>query len=507
MALTSITIENFKCIGDAVTIPIRPITLLFGKNSSGKSTVLQALLYMRERFIPFHQGETFGVAIAPRDLKPMKNIPITLGDFPSLVHRHDMNRKIRICLEFDLKGKKYDSVEIELVVGWDETKQIDSVESYTYTLNGEKSFHALKKSHPLAKDQQLNEIEGRHYSISDDKHDEEGYVFFSNGDSSIIKKTEESPSKTPESYKYRPRLDLRECLNDIIKELNDTRHIGPTREVPPRHYIALQRSDESRWGTGLAAWDAIAQDAELAKKVNSYAKKLKLGYSFLQSTRVYLDLNGEIIAYLKEICSSDKDIKVSNLKEHVLDPLESLSRQYPVLLQDENSSIEVHPLDVGSGISQVFPVLVGALDHSSKIFAVEQPELHIHPAVQVALGDMFIDGIRNSNRPMLIETHSEHLLLRLLRRVRETNIQNEKKYEWRQSEMTPLVREMSEDAIRDAENQNSKAHQLTPEELSVVYVRPTPEGVKFIPISVTHDGDFYAPWPEGFFDERVKELF
>ena len=48
MAITSITIENFKGIGDAVTIPIRPITLLFGKNSSGKSTVLQALHYMRE---------------------------------------------------------------------------------------------------------------------------------------------------------------------------------------------------------------------------------------------------------------------------------------------------------------------------------------------------------------------------------------------------------------------------------------------------------------------------
>ena len=48
MAIISITIENFKGIGDAVTIPIRPITLLFGKNSSGKSTVLQALRYLRE---------------------------------------------------------------------------------------------------------------------------------------------------------------------------------------------------------------------------------------------------------------------------------------------------------------------------------------------------------------------------------------------------------------------------------------------------------------------------
>jgi AAA15 family ATPase/GTPase len=48
MPITSITIENFKGIADPVTIPIRPITLLFGKNSSGKSTILQALHYLRE---------------------------------------------------------------------------------------------------------------------------------------------------------------------------------------------------------------------------------------------------------------------------------------------------------------------------------------------------------------------------------------------------------------------------------------------------------------------------
>ena len=108
---------------------------------------------------------------------------------------------------------------------------------------------------------------------------------------------------------------------------------------------------------------------------------------------------------------------------------------------------------------------------------------------------------------MLIETHSEHLLLRLLRRVRETNVRKSQKYEWQQhSSMPPLHREMSEAIIRDAENQDSKDHQLTPDDLSIVYVLPASEGVKFIPLTVMDDGDFDGPWPEGFFDERVKEL-
>ena len=304
------------------------------------------------------------------------------------------------------------------------------------------------------------------------------------------------------------------------------------------------------------------------------------------------------------------------------------SEQWP-RLHDENNDIDVRLSDIGVGITQIIPVVVGALDdrHSPGIFAVEQPELHVHPAVQVALGDVFVDSIKssdyptmqelldqsstlqeasdkflsitenskkelldsikninepaieavldrivgmikdidpldveavldrivgmikdidpldvqfkdlfkmkekynhniqvatkefgkkfikeflgnikNSSRTMLIETHSEHLLLRLLRRVRETNVRNSKKYEWRQSSMPPLHREMSEAAIRDAEDQDSKDHQLTPDDLSIVYILPTSEGVEFIPLTVTDDGDFDGPWPEGFFDERVKEL-
>ena len=523
MALRSITIENFKCIGDAVTIPIRPITLLFGKNSSGKSTVLQALLYMRELLLRFHQNDKF--VMRSGDFIPLKNIPIDLGDFPSLVHRHDLNRKIRIrlgfdesfCQSYDLSFEiAYDSAAIELVVSWDETQRMASVESYIYALNGEDFFYVLNekgKSYQTDKGQQLDPIDTSCFQTDRrGKPLTEGYLYFINKNSSIIKKAEEVYK---EDNRYSVFLKIARgpiiaFTNYIRRELNSTRYLGPIREVPPRNYLISQRSNESRWATGLEAWDAAAQDAVLAEKVNRYAQKLELGYSFLQSDRVFLDMDSKIMKNLRTICSSDENIEVDRLKRQVLYPLERLHRQHPILLRDENSGIEVHPLDVGFGISQVFPVLVGALDqghNSPKIFAVEQPELHVHPALQVGLGDLFIDGIRNRTRTMLIETHSEHLLLRLLRRVRETNVRNSKKYEWQQSSMTPLVREMSEAAIRDSENQDSQDHRLTPDDLSVVYVRPTPEGIKFTPISVTDDGDFYAPWPEGFFDERVKELF
>ncbi len=490
MALASITIENFKCIGDAVTIPIRPLTLLFGKNSSGKSTVLQALLYMRELFLRFHQGYLFDIRSGYR---PLENIPIDLGDFPSLVHRHDLNRKIRIRLEFDLSYAsklKYNSAEIELVVSWDETQDIASVESYIYALNGEECFYALndkgKSNHD--KGQQLyplNQWWGIGYSRHDGKHDEKGYRYFVNKNSSIVKEAKEDYMISSE-FNEIMRGDE---LSYVREKLNGIRYLGPIREVPPRNYLVSQMYNESRWATGLEAWDALARDSELAEKVNRYAQKLALGYSFLQSDRSSLDWNNEGIANLRKICSSDEDrVEVDRLTKQVLKPLELLPRQHPILLQDENSGIEVHPLDVGFGISQVFPVLVGALDqgyHSPKMFAVEQPELHVHPSVQVGLGDLFIDGIQSPDRIMLIETHSEHLLLRLLRRVRETTRRS--RYQTTESEQTD--------------------HELTPNDLSVIYVRLTPAGVKFTPLTVTNNGDFDAPWPEGFFEERESEWY
>ena len=79
----------------------------------------------------------------------------------------------------------------------------------------------------------------------------------------------------------------------------------------------------------------------------------------------------------------------------------------------------------------------------------------------------------------LIETHSEHLILRILRRIRETT-----------------DGELPADAMP-----------ITPEHLAVLYVQPGKEGSEVINIPVNEDGEFDRPWPQGFFAERAKELF
>jgi predicted ATPase len=146
-------------------------------------------------------------------------------------------------------------------------------------------------------------------------------------------------------------------------------------------------------------------------------------------------------------------------------------------LYDLNNHIPVTPSDIGVGISQLMPLVVAALSRKKGIIAIEQPELHVHPRVQVAIADLLTQ--LDNSASFLIETHSEHLILRLLRRIRST----------------------TEKTLSDGFKPVYK------NDISIVYLEPSSTGVLTKNIEITEDGDFVDRWPGGFFDERDEELF
>src|SRR5436305_381463 len=96
MRLSRIEIENFKGIGGRQAIDLKPITLLFGPNSVGKSTILQALHYLRE-------------ILERGNIDPDVTIAgglIDLGGFATLVHNHELNRAVRIKVAMDLSDEQ-----------------------------------------------------------------------------------------------------------------------------------------------------------------------------------------------------------------------------------------------------------------------------------------------------------------------------------------------------------------------------------------------------------------
>jgi len=90
-------------------------------------------------------------------------------------------------------------------------------------------------------------------------------------------------------------------------------------------------------------------------------------------------------------------------------------------LKDERNGADVSFRDIGLGTSQMLPIVISALSNRNKLIAIEQPEIHLHPALQAELGDLFIESALGENgNHFILETHSEHLILRIMRRIRET---------------------------------------------------------------------------------------
>lgn len=145
------------------------------------------------------------------------------------------------------------------------------------------------------------------------------------------------------------------------------------------------------------------------------------------------------------------------------------------LLDGDNRVLNFH--QVGSGMSYVLPVLTSLW--GAKRSLIEQPELHLHPAAQCEMGDAVIRAF-NRGRFSIIETHSEHVLLRLLRRVRQT------------AEGKKIDRELM----------------CQPEAVVVLYFAAGENGETLVhQVRVSRGGDFMDRWPDGFFEERSKELF
>lgn len=141
-----------------------------------------------------------------------------------------------------------------------------------------------------------------------------------------------------------------------------------------------------------------------------------------------------------------------------------------LVLRDVRKNTIVTHRDVGIGISQVLPVLVLAYGSRGKLLAMEQPEIHLHPALQAELGDVFIEAALGERKnTFILETHSEHLILRLMRRIREGKI--------------------------------------SPNDVGVVFVEPLARGSRFIELRIDEEGDFIDEWPGGFFEESFHEKF
>ncbi|MCC6127480.1 MAG: AAA family ATPase [Pirellulales bacterium] len=563
--ITSISIENFKGIGDRITVPIRPITLLFGPNSAGKSSVMHAIHYARE-VLERHNLDA--------DQTLTGGDYVDLGGYRNFIH--DRITKKPVVLEFDLDftssasfdlpdytPDRFDIIEwdggadgwtdnppegmsrwissatVSISIAWSQQDEVAYVSDYTIILNDEKFCSItcdpgrkwiyltdVNFLHPVlvnatqemtgtgeigdASDKEISSfLLDCYYTVleqgfltSGQSPDHRRIALTGQRDAlprwsrplaiSLIRPgTRKDAWKNPDHYAIRrselsPEAEqLISVLSQLIvgpgevllNELKHFRYLGPLRDAPARAYSLPRFPSPSRWANGLAAWDMLhIAPRSFVNHVSDWLSsdnRLNTGYGLNVKNIRELDMESPLAFALTTDRAFD-DI------EEMHEALKQCDSGTRIVLVDQNTPLEVLPQDVGIGISQLIPVVVLALDESPGLCAVEQPELHLHPGIQVSIGELFI--FRASQKtvwPILVETHSEHMLLRLLRRIRETH-----------------------------DNELPPGHPgLSKEQVSVVCLEKEGGSVRAYPLRIDDTGEFVDRWPKGFFEERAEELF
>lgn len=324
-------------------------------------------------------------------------------------------------------------------------------------------------------------------------------------------------------------------LNDLIG-FKDIQYIGPLRFYPNRNetFDNLDMKDDLV-PSSLESWKLLKND-KLRSKVNAWlSNKDKLKSSYQVKYRELIDLNtifskftaknfDELVCKYLDVpfCSEDEieqlkkldgddglsinelprerqkiiayednqdkieeiiELKNSNpalLMRKIIEKIsKSVESRKELVFEDLNNGTHLSPRDLGLGISQILPVLIAAYDRSNTRILIEQPELHLHPAVQCELADEFIRSYHERGNEFMIETHSEHLLLRIMKRMRHT----------------------AEGKVED------ESLRLTPDDVCLLYVDSDGGNTFIRELELDNDGTLLDPWPGGFFEEGYNERF
>jgi predicted ATPase len=406
--LTQFRFENFKSWRDTGEIRMAPLTGFFGTNSSGKTAILQFLLMLKQ-------------TAESNDQKLVLNLGndrtyVNLGTSYDISNQHIIPREIKFSIEWSPDPKFFNSLSLPaksfsgMKVSWREEPEIEPYELPRSELY--KSTLKLKSNILISTNNlQLSEFFYQFVDANNDFHkiglqinenslDNNQYNSFLEGalfDGLDVYFDFELAHRSTKNHKFYGNFGFSDIFVDdfpqnlilnLEEQFEKIFYLGPLREYPQRSYL----------------WSG-EQPQDVGKKGEFIASAL------LASRNNDMDVEKHVAHWLKEL---------GLIHDFQIQPIAENRRDYEILVRRSPDSPQVLITDVGFGVSQILPVLVLCYyvpKGSTIIF--EQPEIHLHPSVQAGLADVFIDVIKTRNVQIILESHSEHLLRRLQRRIAE----------------------------------------------------------------------------------------
>jgi predicted ATPase len=443
--LTHLRIRNFKAWKDTGDIRLAPLTVIFGANSAGKSSLGHLLLALQQTARSSDRKRALHLGDATSS--------IDLGTFADCLHGHDLQQTLAFELGWSLSknlevrdplqpSQRYQGNLMQLEVALKANKaQQPEVESLEYSL-ASKGQEVLDVA--LTRDEKgklglksdaygFKMADGRRWPL------EEPEKFYRLSDTTLAR------------FKNAGFLaDFALATETMLESIS---YLGPLRNHPQRLYQWSGDMPASVGPSGEHAIAAILAAQGEGRRLNRGPKRHTQGFA-------------EFIAcWLKEL---------GVIHEFSVLPVAEGRKEYEVLIKTHPKAPEVMLTDVGFGVSQVLPALVQAFycpPHST--VWMEQPEIHLHPQVQAELADVFIaatqarEGGKARNVQLIIESHSEHFLNRLQRRVAEESV--------------------------------------SPEDVAIYFCRSSSDGTELEPLKLNMFGEI-ENWPDNFFGDEMSDI-
>ena len=387
--ISSLRAQNFKSWRDTGTLRFSNLTGFFGSNSSGKTSLIQLLLLLKQTVDSPDRNQVLELG-TDRTL-------VELGTFEDIVFEHDVQMR---QLEIELAWRAEDSVEIQ------DPRKKHKVLSSSQDLTFHTSVRARRTR--LAVDSMTHSIGKDRFTLERTKKQgeyelrHEGPTRFEFVRARGRKWALPHPVKCygfPDQVRgyFQNAGFLSDSELAFEKLFHNVYYLGPLREYPQRQYSWSGARPADMGRRGERAVDALLASRHAEEKISR--------------GRGYKQLTVEKYAafWLREL-GVIHDFTVRQLSGNL----------YEVRVRRSPSAPEVLLTDVGFGVSQLLPVLVLCYFAPPKsTLILEQPEIHLHPSVQAGLADVFIDAIQKRDIQIVLESHSEYLLKRLQRRIAE----------------------------------------------------------------------------------------
>jgi predicted ATPase len=439
-------IQNFKAWRDTGPLELAPLTLLFGPNSSGKSSINHLLMMLRQTVRSSDRGGVF-------DFGGGSNSIVNLGNFRDVVFDHDSKRSLAFELEWlldspiqvrDPRSRKRfagDRLRFAATVTQPPRSRAAQSEGFSYVVGTDAGAE-------LDVEVQRDPRRPERWGLRSENYD---FVRTKGRAWELPRPIQFYGFPEEALVYYQNSAFLSDLEFAFERQLGGMSYLGPVRSAPERLYGWSGASPED---VGLRGENAI--QALLAARQRGFNWRPRGKIQPFQSV---------IATWLQSMGLIDSFDVVEIAPESDL---------FEVHVRVSQKSPDVKLTDVGFGVSQVLPVLVQCFyAQPNSTVVIEQPELHLHPSVQASLADLFIAATtaRENGEPrrvqLLVESHSEHLLRRLQRRIAEEKI--------------------------------------NPADVAIYMCEPDPKGSRIERLQVDEFGDILN-WPPDFFGNDLEDV-